>query len=64
MIYLIVKMGGGGGGVEALYELWYNYTIVQHPWQVSENHKPQVFTPAMREIGKSVRYLMKHKIEL
>ena len=38
----------------------YNYTIEQHPWQVSENHKPRVHPNHAREIG----YLMKHKIEL
>ena len=42
----------------------YDYTIMRHPWQVSENHKPRVHPSHVREIGKSVRYLTKHKIEL
>ena len=42
----------------------YDYTIVRHPWQVSENHKPRVNPSHVWEIGKSVRYLTKHKIEL
>ena len=42
----------------------YDYTIVQHPWEVSENHKPRVHQSYVREIGQSVRYLTKHKIEL
>ena len=42
----------------------YDYTIVQPPWQVSENHKLQFHPSHAREIGKSVRYLTKHKTEL
>ena len=42
----------------------YDYTIVQHPWQVSENHKPRVHPSHVRELGKSVGYLVKHNIEL
>ena len=42
----------------------YDYTIVLHPWQVSENHKPRVHPSHVREIGQSVGYLTKHKIEL
>ena len=42
----------------------YDYTIVRHPFQVSENHKPRVHPSHVREIGQSVRYLKKHKIEL
>ena len=42
----------------------YDYTIVRHPWQVSENHKPRVHPSHLREIGQSVGYLTKHKIEL
>ena len=29
----------------------YDYTIVQHPWQVSENHKLRVHPSHVREIG-------------
>ena len=29
----------------------YDYTIEQHPWQVSENHKPRVHPSHAREIG-------------
>ena len=29
----------------------YDYTIVRHPWQVSENHKPRVHPSHVREIG-------------
>ena len=39
-------------------------TILWHPWQVSENHKPQVHPSHVREIGYSVGYPTKHKIEL
>ena len=42
----------------------YDYTIVRHPWQISENHKPRVHPSHAREIGKSVWYLTKHNIEL
>ena len=42
----------------------YDHIIVRHPWQVSENHKPRVHPSHAREIGQSVRYLIKHKIEL
>ena len=42
----------------------YDYTIVQHTRQVSENQKPRVHPSHVREIGKSVRYLTKNKIEL
>ena len=42
----------------------YDYTIVRHPWQVSENHKPLVHPSHVREIGYSVGCLAKHKIEL
>ena len=42
----------------------YDYTIVRHPWQVSENHKPQVHPSHVREIEQSVRYPTKQKMEL
>ena len=42
----------------------YDFTIVRHPWQMSENHKPRVHPSHVREIGLSVRYVAKHKIEL
>ena len=42
----------------------YDCTIERNPWKVSENHKPQVHPSHVMEIGQSVRYLMKHKIEL
>ena len=42
----------------------YDNTIVRHPWHVSENHKPRVHPSHVREIGQSVRYLTKQKIEL
>ena len=29
----------------------YDYTIEEHPWQVSENHKPRVHPSHVREIG-------------
>ena len=42
----------------------YDYTIVRHPWEVSENHKPRIHPIHVREIGQSVGCLTKHKIEL
>ena len=42
----------------------YDYTIVRYHWQVSENRKPRVHPCHVREIGHSVGYLTKHKIEL
>ena len=38
--------------------------LVWHHWQVSENHMPPVYPSHAREIGQSVPYLTKHKIEL
>ena len=31
----------------------YDYTIVRHHWQMSENHKPRVHPSRVREIGQS-----------
>ena len=39
-----------GRGGEQFYDV-YDYTIVRHPWQVSENHKPPVHPSHVREIG-------------
>ena len=32
----------------------YDYTIVRHPWQVSENHMPRAHPNHVREIGEPV----------
>ena len=29
----------------------YNYTMVRHPWQVSENNKPRVHPSHVKQIG-------------
>ena len=42
----------------------YDYNIMRHPWQVSENHTPRIHPSHVREIGQSVGYLTKQKIEL
>ena len=42
----------------------YDYTIVRHPWQVSEKHKPRFHPSHVKEIGQSDGYQTKHKIEL
>ena len=38
---------GRGGKISYCFD----YTIDQHPWQVSENHKPRVHPSHVREIG-------------
>ena len=42
-----LKPGRGGEKFHNIYD----YTIEWHPWQVSENHKPQVHPSHVREIG-------------
>ena len=39
-------------GVAVKFHNVYDYTIVRHPWQVSENHKPHVHPSHVREIGQ------------
>ena len=37
--------------VAVIFHNVYDYTIVLHPWEVSENHKPRVHPSHVREIG-------------